>query len=121
MDQGSCVILSPIDLLPGHDNDDDDDDYDPSATASGLGGAGKLFERLEPSQGLLNMVAAVKYAGAASSQEQIRDAPVMGFVYVAEVDETRKRIRFLAPHPGRWGDKVLVIGNWPESVGDLVT
>jgi polyribonucleotide 5'-hydroxyl-kinase len=39
---------------------------------------------------------------------------------VAEVDETRRKVRFLAPHPSRWGDRALVWGNWPEGVGDLV-
>ncbi|KAF2148935.1 hypothetical protein K461DRAFT_231722 [Myriangium duriaei CBS 260.36] len=105
------------DFLPGQD--DDDDEYDPSAADTGS--SDRLFEKVEPAQHLLNAIAAIKFAPATASQAQIRDAAVMGFVYVAEVDEARKRIRFLAPHPGRWGDRVLVVGEWPAGVGDLVS
>lgn len=45
----------------------------------------------------------------------------MGYLYVADVDETKKRVRFLAPHPQRWGDRALVWGSLPEPVADLVT
>lgn len=105
------------DFLPGVD--EDDDEYDPTPTGNGMGGKG--FEKIEPGQSLLNAIAAIKFASAGADQAQIRDAAVMGFVYVAEVDETKKRIRFLAPHPGRWGDRVLVVGEWPTGVGDLVS
>ncbi|PSK53080.1 hypothetical protein B9Z65_3280 [Elsinoe australis] len=108
------------DFLPGGE-DDDEEEYDPSGAAGG-GSAGKELEKVgEPGQGLLNGVLAIKFAGEAEGKERIRNAPVMGFVYVAEVDEARKRVRFLAPHPGRWGDRVLVAGVWPEGVADLVS
>ncbi|KAF2226709.1 Pre-mRNA cleavage complex II protein Clp1-domain-containing protein [Elsinoe ampelina] len=95
------------DFLPGADEDEEEEEEE--------------LEKVEPSQALLNSVLAIKFASDADGKERIRDAAVMGFVYVAEVDEGRKRVRFLSPHPGRWGDRVLVVGQWPESVADLVS
>ncbi|PNS18645.1 hypothetical protein CAC42_5184 [Sphaceloma murrayae] len=103
------------DFMPGGEDDDDDDEYDPAASGD------RDLEKVEPSQALLNAVLAIKFATEKEGTERIRDAPVMGFVYVAEVDEVRKRVRFLAPHPGRWGERVLVAGSWPEGVSDLVS
>lgn len=104
-----------VNFLPGQD--DDDDDYNPAPAPGGS----KLFEKVEPMPNLLNTVVAVKYASPSATQEEIRDAAVMGFVYVAEVDTGKKRIRFLAPHQDRWTDKVMVVGEWPASVGDLIS
>jgi len=105
-----------IDFAPGAD---DDDDYDPGVVGSN-GGQGKLFDRVTPSLALAHSVLAIKFASGNASQDAIRDACVMGFVYVADVDEVKKKVRFLAPHPSRWGDKALVWGPWPDAVGDLV-
>jgi len=101
-----------IDFAPGAD-DDDDDDYDPAAEE-------KQLVRVAPSLALAHSVLAIKFAPGSASADAIRDACVMGFVYVADVDEAKKKIRFLAPHPNRWGDRALVWGPWPEALGDLV-
>ena len=63
---------------------------------------------------------AIKFCPSNSDEDTIRDSAVMGFLYVAEVDESRKKIRFLAPHPQRWGDRALVWGTWPDPIPDLV-
>ncbi|KAF4555445.1 mRNA cleavage and polyadenylation factor clp1-like protein [Elsinoe fawcettii] len=107
---------SGLDFMPG--GEDDDDEYDPGSGAALNTGS---LEKVEPSQALLNGVLAIKFATDGDGKDRIRDAAVMGFVYVAEVDEARKRVRFLAPHPSRWGDRVLVAGPWPEGVADLVS
>lgn len=52
--------------------------------------------------------------------ENIRDASVTGFVYIAEVDEKRKKLKVMAPLSGRLPNKALIWGSWPEGVGDLV-
>lgn len=54
------------------------------------------------------------HASPSDSQDVIRDASVMGFVYVAEVNESKRRMKILAPMTTRIGDRVLVWGSWPE-------
>ena len=54
------------------------------------------------------------HASVKDSPENIRTASVMGFVYVSEVDEDRKKMKVLAPVSGRLGDRPLVWGRWPE-------
>lgn len=67
-----------------------------------------------------NCILAIMHADPNDSQENIRDASVMGFVYVAEVDEKRKKMRVLAPVSGRMPNRAVVWGIWPDGVGDLV-
>jgi polyribonucleotide 5'-hydroxyl-kinase len=101
--------------------DGDDDDYEASdavttATRSAFG-----LERITPSPAMTGNLVAIKFCHGQSEEREVRDSTVMGFLYVAEVDETRKRVRFLAPHPQRWGDRALVWGQgWPEVISDLV-
>lgn len=102
---------SQLSFMPVMDYDED--------TSSGQGHAA-ILEKVTPSQGMVNAILSVKFCPGNSSLDNVRDSCVMGFVYVAEVDEVRRKIRFLAPHPSRWGDRALVWGSWPEGVGDLV-
>jgi len=67
-----------------------------------------------------NCILAIMHADPNDSHENIRDASVMGFVYVAEVDEKRKKMRVLAPVSGRMPNRAVIWGTWPEGVGDLV-
>lgn len=97
---------------------DDDDDYTPNI---GTTSADAIFERFEPSVTMTASLIAIKFCPGNSDEDTVRDSAVMGFLYVADVDETRKKVRFLAPHPQRWGDRALVWGSWPEAVADLVT
>ena len=55
------------------------------------------------------------HASTADSEDSIRDASVMGFVYVADVDEKKKRVKILAPMTTRISDRALVWGTWPEA------
>jgi len=95
--------------------DDDDIPYATSNTVS------TDFERVPPSNEMLGRLVAIKHCEAGSDDTTLRNSAVMGFAYVSEVDEQKKRVRFLAPHPQRWADKALVWGTWPEAVTDLVS
>ena len=99
---------------------DDDDDDIPYATARSSSSSTADFDKVTPSNEMLGRLVAVKFCPGNSEEIAIRDSAVMGFLYVSEVDEAKKRVRFLAPHPQRWGDRALVWGGWPEPVTDLV-
>lgn len=79
-----------------------------------------VMERVEPGAHMLHCVVAVMYAGTLDPVEMIRDASVMGFVYIAEVDEKKKKMRVLAPLGGKFGDHPLVWGSWPEAALSLI-
>lgn len=96
-----------------------EDDDIPYAAAS-RGGTHADFERITPSNEMLGRMVAIKFCSGDSDDLTLRDSAVMGFAYVSEVDETKKKVRFLAPHPQKWGDRALVWGGWPEAVTDLV-
>ncbi|KAI9821748.1 MAG: Cleavage polyadenylation factor subunit clp1 [Pycnora praestabilis] len=100
----SSAILNS--LLPGGEADD--------ASSSAI------FEKIEPTTQMQNSILAIMNADQNDSHENIRDASVVGFVYVAEVDEKKRRLRVLAPVSGRMPNKAMICGTWPEGVGDLV-
>ncbi|KAK9420163.1 putative Polynucleotide 5'-hydroxyl-kinase GRC3 [Seiridium unicorne] len=86
---------------------DNDNFYDPGATHTSL-------EKVEPSLMMLNCTVAIMYAGPRDSPEAIRDANIMGFLYVTDVDEKKRRLKVLSPVNARLGDRPLIWGNWPE-------
>ncbi|KAI1306916.1 Pre-mRNA cleavage complex II protein Clp1-domain-containing protein [Xylaria venustula] len=79
-----------------------------------------MLEKAEPSMMMQNCVLAVAYASVHDAPDTIRDANVMGFVYVADVDEKRRRLRILAPVSARLGDRPLLWGSWPEHMVNLL-
>lgn len=79
-----------------------------------------IFDKVEPSAQMQNAMLAIVHAEANDPQESIRDASVIGFVYVAEVDGKRKKLKALAPLSGRLPNKAMIWGSWPEGVTDLV-
>jgi polyribonucleotide 5'-hydroxyl-kinase len=81
---------------------------------------GPLYEKVEPSVVMQNCILAILHADVTDSMEALRDASVMGFVYVVDVDEKKRKIRILAPVPGRLPAKPLILGSWPEPVLSLV-
>ncbi|KAF2861763.1 hypothetical protein K470DRAFT_214187 [Piedraia hortae CBS 480.64] len=100
----------------GYTTNNDFDDYEPQSPASAAG-----LEVIEPSVGLTGSLIAVKLCPAASGEVSVRDSAVMGFLYVDDVDMEKKLIKFLSPHPQRWGDRALLWGDGPEVVADLHT
>jgi len=63
---------------------------------------------------------AVMDASVNDPPETIRLAPVIGFIAIAEVDEDRRRLKFLSPVSGRLGNKPLVWASWPEPYINLL-
>lgn len=96
---------------------EDDDDYNPYMLQLS---PEKLYERAEPSMMLQNCLLAVTYADPNDSQETIRDSCIMGYVYVADVDETKHKVKLLSPVSGYIPPRAIISGNWPEDVADLV-
>lgn len=74
-----------------------------------------MFERVSASPQLQNAVLAIMQAEPTDSQDNIRDASVIGFIYVAEVDETKNKLRILTPASGRLPNKAMIWGVWPEA------
>lgn len=111
----SLAAASQSDTFPSGGQQDTDMDDIPYATKRSAD-----FEKVTPSNEMLGRLCAIKFADAKADEVQVRDSAVMGFAYVAEVDEGKKRVRFLAPHPRRWGERVVVFGGWPAVVVDLV-
>jgi polyribonucleotide 5'-hydroxyl-kinase len=80
----------------------------------------ELYERVEPSMMMLHSLLAVMHAAVLDPLETIRDATVMGFVYVADVDEKKRQLKILAPLNTSFTDRPLVWGSWPERVVGLM-
>lgn len=79
-----------------------------------------LYEKVEPSTLMLHCIFAVMHAGVHDSQDAIRDASVMGFVYIAGVDDKKKRLKILAPLNTVFTNRPMVWGSWPEPTLSLV-
>lgn len=78
------------------------------------------FEKTKPMPEMTGSLVAIKHCVGKSSADDVKVSAVKGYLFVAEVDEVKRRVRFLAPHPQTWGDRALVLGQgWPEAVGDL--
>ncbi|PGH04621.1 mRNA cleavage and polyadenylation factor Clp1 [Blastomyces parvus] len=70
---------------------------------------------------LENTLLAVTHAAPNAPLHEIRDASVMGFVYVAGVDEKKAKIRVLAPVGGRVPTRAMIWGKrWPGELVGLV-
>ncbi len=82
--------------------------------------AGALYEKVEPSSMMLHCMLAVMYASVGDSQDTVRDAPVMGFVYVSDVDDKKRRFKVLAPMNTRITDRPMIWGSWPEASMSII-
>ncbi|KAE8378777.1 mRNA cleavage and polyadenylation factor clp1 [Aspergillus bertholletiae] len=70
---------------------------------------------------LANSLIAITNAPTTASAAEVRDASIMGFLYVAEVDGEKGKIRALAPVGGRVPPRAIVWGKkWPGEVVGLV-
>ncbi|KAL8719273.1 MAG: hypothetical protein Q9225_003703 [Loekoesia sp. 1 TL-2023] len=79
-----------------------------------------IYEKVQPSAQMQNAILAIVQADVNDAPENIRDASVIGFIYVTEVDEKRKKLRILTPMGGRIPHRALIWGSWPADVGELV-
>ncbi|RAK79911.1 cleavage polyadenylation factor subunit CLP1 [Aspergillus fijiensis CBS 313.89] len=94
-----------------------------SATAETGGGANVPLKKLLPPAptGLANSLLAITHAPTTASAADVRDASIMGFLYVADVNNERGKIQVLAPVGGRVPPRALVWGKkWPGEVVGLV-
>lgn len=67
---------------------------------------------------LANTLLAITHAPATASPAEVRDASIMGFLYVADVDAEKGKIRVLAPVGGRMPPRAIIWAKrWP---GELV-
>ena len=79
-----------------------------------------LYEKVAVGEEVVNRVLAITMAGPKDSAEAVRDSAVKGYIYVAGVDEGRRKVKLLAPLPGETPGTALVLGSWPEAVEGLV-
>lgn len=93
----------------------DYDEYDPSNVSSA-----SIYTRTSPSASLQNSLLAITTASPTDSQDVIRDSSIKGYIYVADVDEAKKKVRLLSPQPGMIPGNAMVLGTWPEDVPGLV-
>lgn len=76
--------------------------------------------RETPSSPMQHWTFAIMHATPKEAPETVRAASVMGFVYVSDVDEERRKIKLLSPVGGRLGDQPVVWGKWPEPFINLL-
>lgn len=79
-----------------------------------------VFDKVRPSPQMQNAILTIVNAHPEDTQENIRDASVMGFMYVADVDEKKSKLKVLAPVGGRLPNKAIIWGSWPEGISDLM-
>ncbi|KAK1657383.1 pre-mRNA cleavage complex II protein Clp1 [Colletotrichum godetiae] len=84
------------------------------------GGADESLMRVDPAQLLAHWTLAIVYASVKDSPETIWTANVMGYVYIADIDKEKRKLRILAPVSGRLGDRPLLMGKWPEPFINLL-
>lgn len=99
--------------------------YDPSATKipSASDNSSVPLKKYAPplTLALTNTLIAITYAPPNAPLANIRDSSIMGFVYVADVDVDKRKLRVLAPVGGRMPAKALIWGKkWPGEVVGLV-
>lgn len=110
-------------------NDDDNDSFlpgglddDSTPALPGLGSkvalpASQIYERMTaPVAAMGGSILAVLNCDPEADQGAIRDASVMGFLYVTDTDEARGRISLLSPVAGRVPNRAIVWAGWPEGV-----
>ncbi|KAH6856242.1 Pre-mRNA cleavage complex II protein Clp1-domain-containing protein [Chaetomium sp. MPI-CAGE-AT-0009] len=88
--------------------------------ATGFYDTRPALERAEISAEMSHWTLAVMNASVNDPPEVIRQAPVMGFVAIADVDEDRRRLKVLSPVSGRLGNRPMVWGRWPEPYINLL-
>ncbi|KAH8154848.1 uncharacterized protein LAJ45_01379 [Morchella importuna] len=79
-----------------------------------------LLVKTTPTSLLQHSVAAVLHAEMGDAVEVLAESSVMGFVYIASVDDQKHYMKVLAPVPGRLPPKPLVVSSFPEPTASLV-
>ncbi|KAF6827733.1 mRNA cleavage and polyadenylation factor CLP1 [Colletotrichum plurivorum] len=76
--------------------------------------------KVDASQLQAHWILAIAYASLKDAPETIRTANIMGYVYVADIDKEKRKLRILAPVSGRLGDRPMLMGKWPEPYINLL-
>jgi polyribonucleotide 5'-hydroxyl-kinase len=107
-----------------HHDDTASSTFLPGLTSALLISQSVPLQRLPPSGSspvpvsLENTLLAITHAAPNAPLHEIRDASVMGFLYVADVEEKKGKVRILAPIGGRVPARAMIWGRkWP---GELV-
>ncbi|KAF1817406.1 hypothetical protein P152DRAFT_445498 [Eremomyces bilateralis CBS 781.70] len=90
------------------------------AETAGTESDGALFVKVTPSLRMLNSLLAILHCPKEADDETLRQASVVGYVYVSDVDEAKSRVSLLVPVTGRVPERAMIWGEWPEGVADLV-
>ncbi len=80
-----------------------------------------IYEKITPSSAIQNSLIAITTASPNDKQDVIRDSSVRGYIYVADVDEVKKKLKLLSPQPGQTPGNAMVLGSWPEDISGLVS
>lgn len=72
-----------------------------------------LLERTEPEIDMLHFTLAIMQASTKDPPEVVRRAPVLGFVYIAQVSDDINKVKLLGPLPARFGEHPMIWGKWP--------
>ncbi|KAL1798652.1 hypothetical protein ACET3X_002689 [Alternaria dauci] len=80
----------------------------------------QIFEKVTPSEAMQNQLLAITTASPNDPQAVIRDSSIRGYIYVADVDEAKKKVKLLSPLPGATPGNAMILGKWPEAVEGLV-
>jgi polyribonucleotide 5'-hydroxyl-kinase len=80
----------------------------------------EIYEKVSPKADMTNSLLAITTASSNDGKEVIRDSSVKGYVYLADVDETKRKVRLLSPQPGQTPSSALIWGPFPEDVAGLV-
>jgi polyribonucleotide 5'-hydroxyl-kinase len=101
---------------------EDNSNFSSGDDADGMyGSQTEIYERIAPASFIQNSLLAVTTSAANEKQDIIRDSSVRGYLYVADVDETKKKVRLLSPQPGQTPSNAIVYGTFPEDVPGLLT
>lgn len=131
-DKDTATNAVSADLFrPGGQDDNDEDEegiYNPATnssiptTARTAAGRGSILQRLtSPTPALQSNILAIMNADPDAQEEDIQTSSVLGFLYVAEVDEARAKISLLSPVAGRIPRRAIVWSqSWPEEVVGIV-
>ncbi|KAK4199208.1 Pre-mRNA cleavage complex II protein Clp1-domain-containing protein [Triangularia verruculosa] len=79
----------------------------------------QVLERAEITEEMSHWTLAVMDASVNDPLETIRQAPVIGWVCVSDVDKDRRRMKILSPVSGRL-TRPMVWGRWPEPYVNLL-
>ncbi|KAJ4301664.1 Cleavage polyadenylation factor subunit clp1 [Kalmusia sp. IMI 367209] len=84
------------------------------------GGSVDIYEKITPSGEIVNKLLAITSASASDKHDVIRDSSIRGYMYVADIDEAKKRVKLLSPQPGHVPPNAVIMGSFPEDVPALV-